>query len=90
MVILLPDNPMALEARARAFYHVKDFTACIKDCDRSIKLDPAYAVCWAMRGEAKVALGDKAGAISDLDEAVRIEPNQPLWVKLLSDTLGDS
>jgi len=41
-----------------------------------------------MRGEAKVAFGDKAGAISDLDEAIRLQPDEPQWKLLWDNNYG--
>jgi hypothetical protein len=87
-VELCPDNGQALEARARAFYWVNDFASCIADCDESIRLEPANAICWAMRGEAKAAIGDKAGAKFDLDHAVTLSGDDEYFRTLRDNALA--
>jgi tetratricopeptide (TPR) repeat protein len=72
LVALAPDSFGSYELRARAFYHLSNYAACIQDCDRSIQLKPDHAIAWAMRGEAKVAIGDKPGGKRDLDHAVAL------------------
>ncbi len=81
-VSLCPDQDRAFEARARAHYHAKDFEACIGDCDEAIRLEPTNAMCWAMRGEAKVAIGDKVGAKRDLDHVVNIASGDDFFTSL--------
>lgn len=82
IVKLWPDNGFAYEARARAFYWLNDFASCIADCDESIRLEPTNAICWALRGEAKVAIGDRVNAKRDLDQAVALSNGDEFYTSL--------
>ena len=40
----------------------------------ALQYDPADAYSWNNRGQAKMRLGDKAGAIADFRKALEISP----------------
>ncbi len=46
---------------------------------RALKLDPRYDNAWAWRGTMRLAAGDAAGALSDLDRALALRPTARAW-----------
>ena len=46
----------------------------LADYDKTLQYDPADAYSWNNRGQAKMRLGDKAGAIADFRKALEINP----------------
>jgi tetratricopeptide (TPR) repeat protein len=57
-------------ARARAYYMKKDYERAIADANKAIKM-AAWSDPIMTRGLCKLALGDKAGARADLEDALR-------------------
>ena len=51
-----------------------DTRADLADCDKALQYDPADAYSWNNRGQAKMRLDDKAGAIADFRKALEISP----------------
>jgi tetratricopeptide (TPR) repeat protein len=51
--------------------HAKDALA---DCEAAVVLQPDLADLWRRRAEARMALGDEAGATADLAQALSREP----------------
>jgi tetratricopeptide (TPR) repeat protein len=47
----------------------------IPDFDRVLRLDPANAEAWALRGSLKLRAKDLDGAIGDLEQALRLDPD---------------
>jgi len=88
LVALAPDSFGSYELRARAFYHLGNYAACIQDCDHSIQLKPDHAIAWAMRGEAKVAIGDKPGGKRDLDHAVALSKGDEFYKSIRTAALA--
>jgi tetratricopeptide (TPR) repeat protein len=66
-----------------------DLDGAIIDYDRSIQLDPEYAVAYHNRGNAKDDKGDSDGAIADYTRAIELAPKYgdayyhraQVWVK---------
>lgn len=58
----------------RGLEHIvqKNYSAAIEDFTASIKNGKDTTVCYKFRGQAKHALGDKAGALEDLDKAAAL------------------
>jgi len=62
----------------------------IADYDKALRYDPSDADSWNNRGQAKMRLGDKPGAVADLRKALELSPDlqttretlQKLGVKL--------
>ncbi len=46
----------------------------LADCTTAIELDPRSSAAWALRGEARLSLGDDDGAIADLTRAIELDP----------------
>jgi hypothetical protein len=70
--------------------HNGSYAACIQDSDRPIKLKPDHAITWPMRGEAKVAISDKADAKRDLDHAVALTRGDEFYITLRDKTRARS
>jgi tetratricopeptide (TPR) repeat protein/V8-like Glu-specific endopeptidase len=70
-----PNYANAYDARARAKYESKDFQGTIADYNRYIALVPdAGSWTYHRRAEAKLAMGQKNGAIADFTLGIAIEP----------------
>jgi Flp pilus assembly protein TadD len=46
----------------------------IADYDKALQYDPADADSWNNRGQGKMRIGDKAGAIADFRKALELSP----------------
>jgi Flp pilus assembly protein TadD len=46
----------------------------LADYDKALQYDPADAYSWNNRGQAKMRLGDKAGAIANFRKALALSP----------------
>jgi regulator of sirC expression with transglutaminase-like and TPR domain len=59
--------------------------------DRAVALNPALAAGWGNRAIVRYALNDVAGALADLDVAVRLAPSAGLLLNraLAKEALGD-
>lgn len=57
---------------ADAEYHCKNFGAAIHACTESLNLSLHEARAYRVRGIARLELGDKAGAVADLNEAKKL------------------
>jgi tetratricopeptide (TPR) repeat protein len=51
-----------------------DAKDALADCDAAVVLQPDLADLWRRRAEARMALGDEAGATADLAQALSREP----------------
>lgn len=56
-----------------------------KDFDAATALDESLAEAWRGRAQARLALGDTAGAVSDLAQATKCEPRDFLAYRMLAD-----
>ena len=74
---LRPAYPGAHFNRGQAFKALGEWDRALEDYDRAIKIRP-MADCLAMRGSVKLHKRDYAGALADLDEAVRLDPRDPI------------
>ncbi|MGD0586320.1 MAG: tetratricopeptide repeat protein [Oryzomonas sp.] len=69
------NNRIAYLHRGEAYRLMGDYKQAIADCDRAIKIDPAWALPYNNRGEAYLRLGNFKQAIEDCDRAIGINPN---------------
>ncbi len=51
---------------------LKQYDAAIKDYDKTIELDPKFALAYVNRGDAKVDLNQHAAATRDYQTALRL------------------
>jgi tetratricopeptide (TPR) repeat protein len=90
---LSPADNVLLQANTK--YQKKDYQGAIADYDQAICLAPKHphiAEAYHHRGMARYILGDKPGAITDFDQALRHDPNQAKTYNgrgLARHTLGD-
>jgi S1-C subfamily serine protease/tetratricopeptide (TPR) repeat protein len=70
---LKPNAPMVLNERGGVLGNMKQYKAAIAIYDQIIKMQPG-AIAYSNRGNAKYALGDKQGAISDFNQAISLNP----------------
>lgn len=70
------DLEMALSIRSQLrFYHLDRRMDAIADISRLIELEPGVPDHLHRRAKMKLVLKDISGALNDLDEALKIEPN---------------
>lgn len=72
---LAPDHYAALLSRAIVNAFLKDYRAIVADCSAAIAADPRWYEPYAVLGWAQYMLGDPKGSLHNLDEALRINPN---------------
>jgi tetratricopeptide (TPR) repeat protein len=60
--------------RGLAFIERREFARAVEDLDRALQIDPrdVYALC--TRSDARLRQGDVRGALTDAEEAVKIDP----------------
>ena len=76
---LAPRSGLAYLSRANAYLYKPNFQAALADANKAAeftvpKMDDVYNI----RGTAKAALGDREGAISDCNRALKINPKNAL------------
>jgi tetratricopeptide (TPR) repeat protein len=69
-----PNRPDALFSRGAAYYSAGDYEAAVDDFSKTIQVGHDDAAVFYLRGLAKTELGQLSGARSDLDEALRRDP----------------
>ncbi|GEM_PF-4207002 len=92
-IVIDPLHAESYRLRAQLDLFAKDYPKAIEDASRAIELTPgdqqagfASARAWAVRGNARLLSGDKAGAKKDFENAVRLDPSltDELRAKLLN------
>jgi tetratricopeptide (TPR) repeat protein/tRNA A-37 threonylcarbamoyl transferase component Bud32 len=73
-------------ARARAHYLKKNYDAAIADATKAISIS-AWEEPFRFRGLSKLEKGDRAGAVADLEQALRRSPADPEARKQIADAL---
>ena len=71
-----PPNVTLFHDRGNAYRGKKDYAHAIADYDAAIRLAP-NAYSYQNRGLCKEALGDLDGALTDINEAIRLDPKLP-------------
>lgn len=64
-----PNDAEAYANRAQVYADLKNYDIAIADYAQAIRLKPTYAGAYNGRGIVRLALGDKRGAIEDLEKA---------------------
>lgn len=79
------DDQMSLLLCNRAAAHMKllDYSACISDCDRAIKITPAALKAYYRRAQAQLAVGALSAASVDTQMLLRIDPSNAEAISLM-------
>ena len=65
-----PDSAVALVGRGTGYALMNNLTAAMKDFTKAISADPTYTDAYLRRAQARTAMGDVAGGISDDSAAI--------------------
>jgi tetratricopeptide (TPR) repeat protein len=71
---LTPNLAIAWNGRGAIFLHRALYRRAISDFDQAIRINPGLFMAYKNRADAKRALGDVAGANTDLNQARRLQP----------------
>lgn len=71
----------------RALYLERDWSTAAREFAEAVRLDPGYAEAHRFLGIVRCALGDRAAGVAALREAIRLEPQTPLFRNSLADAL---
>jgi tetratricopeptide (TPR) repeat protein len=74
---LKPDRIKALTARADAYERKDQIDRAIGDYDTVLRLDPALADIFNIRGELWRKQGDRRKALADFGAAIKLNPDHP-------------
>lgn len=74
VLILEPDNYLALVARGDAFSQLGDVGRALADLNRAVTLAPRSAVALVARGQAESRRGNQTAAEADYEAALKIDP----------------
>ncbi|GAA4398100.1 tetratricopeptide repeat protein [Nibrella viscosa] len=67
-------DTLVLPQRAFAYLQARQYTAALADYDRVLTRQPGNAVAWHNRGVCRFNLGDRAGALADIRQALTLNP----------------
>lgn len=73
--------------RGNAYYDLRNYQKAVEDYDRAIKIADKYPDVYEYRGLARYELGDKLGAIEDLEKAAALY-QQGGWVEYYQHALN--
>ncbi|KNC46902.1 RNA polymerase II-associated protein 3 [Thecamonas trahens ATCC 50062] len=82
-----PTNAVYPANRAMAHLKMKDYKATIRDCSRSIALDPTYFKSYARRASAYEALDKLVEAKADYERLVQLKPTTKAYARSLGDVV---
>jgi tetratricopeptide (TPR) repeat protein/Zn-dependent protease len=71
-VRLSPQNATVYLKRADAYYQLHYHQAALKDANQALTLAPSFAEAYSLRSAIRQALGDEAGARTDIERADQI------------------
>jgi tetratricopeptide (TPR) repeat protein len=81
-----PDNPFAYYKRGLSYTNKKEFDLAINDFTEAIRLEPnKFGAFYFDRAGAYIFKGNNASAISDLEMAVKIDPQEKSYSEALRD-----
>lgn len=66
--------------RANALVKTGECGKAVADCDLSIQLEPKYALAYSIRGLARQGQETYALALSDFEEAARLDPRSTVYI----------
>ena len=67
--------------RGIAYYELEDYEEAIEDFNRSIDVDPNYALAFNIRAMAYNQVERWGEALTDLDKAIELDPSSALYYK---------
>jgi len=73
---LAPDNPEYFYQRGTVFWQGNQPNKALNDFDRALKLKPSYVLALLARSDLRVQVGDRMGAVADLDAANAAAPRE--------------
>ena len=62
-------------ARGIAYWWLKRYDSAIADFDQCLRLEPKDSICFGQRGMVHKLKGNRAQALTDLQTAVALDPN---------------
>jgi tetratricopeptide (TPR) repeat protein len=81
---LNPFNAPVHANRSLAYLRLKMFERAEDDCTHALEVDPKYVKAWSRRGMVRHRRGKYAGAMTDFETALELEPSNVEVSKLLS------
>ena len=90
LIRILPDDALGYDRRAAAFLGMDELDKAIKDSDVAVKLDPNDAEIRANRAVIQFFSGSETEAFENIDEAIRLQPEQSTWKLLRADFVEES
>jgi tetratricopeptide (TPR) repeat protein/serine/threonine protein kinase len=60
---------------AGSYWHKKQYTRAVAECNEALRLKPDYADAWRQRAQAYSALKQWDKAFADYSEAIKLDPN---------------
>ena len=77
---LYPDSAITYATRANAYNDKFEYEKALADYNRSIELDEKYALSYYCRGSMLLHLDKARQALTDLDSACQLEPDDPFYL----------
>lgn len=74
---LYPHNPKFYLARAIAYQMINQIPKAIADCDAVIQMGEETSVAYSMRATCRLLQQDYQNALSDVNEAIKVNPDDP-------------
>ena len=88
---LEPDNPFAYYKRGLSYTNKKEFDLAMSDFNAAINIEPnKFGHFYFDRAGAYIFNGDKYSAISDIEMAIKIDPNNKDYHEALKDINAES
>ncbi|TWU37490.1 Tetratricopeptide repeat protein [Novipirellula aureliae] len=86
---IAPEMAIVHAMHAYSFVMNNRYEEAVRACDRSLEMDQENPLAWRVRSAAKRGLNDKKGALDDIDQAIRLAPEDDSLVAVKEDLLLD-
>lgn len=86
-----PSNPEILYQRGMCYFHLKKKSLALLDMDGAVEAQPNYGFRYSSRAFMRDSFGDVIGAISDYNEAIKLDPEDAVSYNnlgILEDKMG--
>ena len=77
---LLPDSAITYTERANAFRDSHQYEKAICDYNKSLEMDPKFALAYYCRGSMLLSIKKARQALTDLDSACQLEPDDSFYL----------